>query len=146
MSDISSNFPEGTPHGDRPSAGALATHRPKRTTFIISIRVWLVIIVLVPVAVALGLGTRIVTNQASHSETLDITRGPVGSHPLASTAPINPQGTTQVTVDFKPGDYTISTAAHGETDASLSRPSAIASASLHIGRTRAASSNSLLQP
>jgi hypothetical protein len=88
----------------------------------------------------------VVTNQASHSEALAITRGPASSHPLASTAPINPQGTTQVSVDFKPGDYTIATAAHGRTDAQLSRASSIAPASLHIGRKRANSSNSLLQP
>ena len=88
----------------------------------------------------------IVTNQASRSEALAITRGPAGSHPLASTAPINPQGTTQVSVDFRPGKYTISTAAHGRTDAQLSRPSPIAPASLHIGRRRASSNNALLQP
>jgi hypothetical protein len=88
----------------------------------------------------------IVTNQASHSEALSISPVSGNSRPLASTAPINPQGTTQVSVDFKPGDYTISTAPHGRTDAQLSRPSSIASASLHIGRRRASSSNSLLQP
>jgi hypothetical protein len=99
-----------------------------------------------PEVVGAGPVIFIVTNQSSHSEALAITRGPASSHPLASTAPINPQGTTQVSVDFKPGDYTISTAAHGRTDAQLSRPSSIAPASLHIGRRRASSSNSLLQP
>ena len=99
-----------------------------------------------PQAVGAGPVIFIVTNQASHSEALAITRGPVSSHPLASTAPINPQGTTQLSVDFKPGDYTISTAAQGRTDAQLSRPSSIAPASLHVGRRRASSSNSLLQP
>jgi hypothetical protein len=88
----------------------------------------------------------VVTNQASHSEALAITRGAASSHPLASTAPINPQGTTQVTVDFIPGEYTISTAGHGRTDAQVSRPSPIAPASLHIGRMRASSGNSLLGP
>ncbi|HEX3832082.1 MAG TPA: hypothetical protein VHW04_08935 [Solirubrobacteraceae bacterium] len=99
-----------------------------------------------PQVVGAGPVIFIVTNQASHSEALAITRGPASSHPLASTAPINPQGTTQVSVDFKPGDYTIATTAHGRTDAQLSRPSSIAPASLHIGRKRASSSNSLLQP
>lgn len=99
-----------------------------------------------PEAVGAGPVIFIVTNQASHSEALSITRGAAGTHPLASIAPINPQGTTQVSVDFKPGDYTISTAAHGHTDAQLSRPSSIAPASLHIGRKRSSSSNSLLQP
>jgi hypothetical protein len=99
-----------------------------------------------PEVVGAGPVIFVVTNQASHSEALAISRGAAGSHPLASTAPINPQGTTQVSVTFKPGDYTISTAAHGRTDAQLSRASTIASASVHIGRPRSSSSNSLLQP
>jgi hypothetical protein len=99
-----------------------------------------------PEVVGAGPVVFIVTNQASRSEALSITRGPTSSHPLASTAPINPQGTTQVSVDFSPGDYTISTAAHGRTDAQLSQGSSIASASLHIGSKRSSSSNSLLQP
>jgi hypothetical protein len=99
-----------------------------------------------PEAVGAGPVIFIVTNQASRSEALAITRGPARSHPLASTAPINPQGTTQVSVTFEPGEYTISTAAKGRTDAQLSHPSSIAPASLHIGRKRASSSNSLLAP
>jgi hypothetical protein len=99
-----------------------------------------------PQVVGAGPVIFVVTNQASHSEALAITRGPASTHPLASTAPINPQGTTQVTVDFKPGEYTISTAAHGRTDAQRSRGTPIAPASLHIGRMRASSANSLLQP
>jgi hypothetical protein len=99
-----------------------------------------------PRAVGAGPVVFVVTNQATHSESLAITRGPATSHPLASTAPINPQGTTQVAVYFKPGDYTISTAAHGRTDAQRARPASITPASLHIGRKRASSSNSLLQP
>jgi hypothetical protein len=86
-----------------------------------------------------------VTNQASQSEALSI-RTSGQSRALASTAPINPQGTTQVSVDFKPGNYTIATAPRGQTDAQLSQPSAIASASIHVGRMRASSSNSVLQP
>jgi hypothetical protein len=99
-----------------------------------------------PEVVGAGPVVFVVTNQASHSEALAISSVSSSSHPLASTAPINPQGTTQVSVDFKPGDYTISTAAHGHTDAQLAQASPIAPASLHIGRPRANSSNSLLQP
>jgi hypothetical protein len=99
-----------------------------------------------PEVVGAGPVIFIVTNQASHSEALAISPASGNSHQVASTAPINPQGTTQVAVNFKPGDYTISTAAHGRTDAQLSRSSNIASASLHIGRPRTSSSNSLLQP
>jgi hypothetical protein len=99
-----------------------------------------------PEVVGAGPVIFIVTNQATHSEALAISSVSGRSHPLASTAPINPQGTTQVSVDFKPGDYTISTSARGRTDAALSRASSISPASLHIGRRRASSSNSLLQP
>ena len=63
-----------------------------------------------PAHVGAGPITFIVTNQASHAEALAISKG--GST-LASTAPINPQGTTQVSVDFKPGEYTIATGAPG---------------------------------
>jgi hypothetical protein len=87
----------------------------------------------------------IVTNQASRSESLAISKSGQ-SHPIASTAPINPQGTTQVSVDFQPGTYTIATAARSSTDASLSTPSAIRAASIHIGRERPSSSNDVMQP
>jgi hypothetical protein len=87
----------------------------------------------------------IVTNQASTAQALSIS--PAGqTHPLASTAPINPQGTTQVSVDFRPGNYTIATAPHGSTDAALSVNPPIRSASIHIGHERSGSSNTLLQP
>ncbi|MGA9858477.1 MAG: hypothetical protein WBQ18_11490 [Solirubrobacteraceae bacterium] len=97
-----------------------------------------------PASVGAGPVVFIVTNQASHAEALAISRA--GGSQLASTAPINPQGTTQVMVNFKPGDYTIATAPHGTTDAQLSQPSPIQSASIHIGRHRSSSSNQLLQP
>lgn len=98
-----------------------------------------------PTSVGAGPVVFVVTNQASHAEALAISASGK-STPLASTAPINPQGTTQVSVTFKPGDYTIATAPHGTTDAQLSRPSPIQPASIHIGRERASSSNALLQP
>lgn len=98
-----------------------------------------------PSAVGAGPVVFIVTNQASHSESLAISKSGQ-SHPLASTAPINPQGTTQVSVNFKPGDYTIATGAQGSTDASLSQPSSIRAASIHIGRERSSSSSDVLQP
>jgi hypothetical protein len=98
-----------------------------------------------PTTVGAGPVVFVVTNQASHAESLAISRAGQ-PHALATTAPINPQGTTQVSVNFKPGDYTIATAPHGQTDASLSRPSSIQPASIHIGHLRASSSNTLLQP
>ncbi|HWD76439.1 MAG TPA: hypothetical protein VG371_14965 [Solirubrobacteraceae bacterium] len=95
-----------------------------------------------PAAVGAGPVAFVVTNQSTQSESLAIG---AGSGTLASTAPINPQGTTQVTVDVKPGTYTIATAPHG-TDAQQSHPSAIAGATIHVGRQRPSSSNQVLQP
>ena len=98
-----------------------------------------------PTSVGAGPVVFIVTNQASHAEALTISSAD-GSRTLASTAPINPQATTQVSVNFKPGSYTIATAPHGSTDASLANPSSIAAASIHIGPARPNSNNSLLGP
>ena len=97
-----------------------------------------------PASVGAGPVVFVVTNQASHAEALAITGS--GGSQLASTAPINPQGTTQVTVNFKPGEYTIQTARGGATDAQLTESSPIRPASIHIGRARGSSSNQLLQP
>jgi hypothetical protein len=98
-----------------------------------------------PTSVGAGPVILVVTNQASHAEALAIAKAGA-SQALASTAPINPQGTTQVSVDFEPGEYTIATAPHGRTDAQLTEPSPIRPASIHIGRPRASSGNQLLQP
>lgn len=98
-----------------------------------------------PSSVGAGPVVFIVTNQASQAEALAISKSGQ-PHPIASTAPINPQGTTQVSVNFKPGDYTIATASHGTTDAALSEPSSIRSTSIRIGAARQSSSGALLQP
>ncbi|MGH2889420.1 MAG: hypothetical protein ACRDNJ_07310 [Solirubrobacteraceae bacterium] len=98
-----------------------------------------------PRSVGAGLVVFVVTNQASHAESLAISRTGA-SAALASTAPINPQGTTQLSVDFTPGDYTIATASRGRTQAQRSEPSSIRPASLHIGRERPNSDNQVLQP
>ena len=97
-----------------------------------------------PSSVGAGPVVFIVTNQGSKAEALAISRAGRSSA-IARTAPINPEGTTQVTVDFSPGDYTVAAARSG-TDAQLSLPAAIRPASIHIGRERAASATQLLQP
>lgn len=97
-----------------------------------------------PSRVGAGPVVFIVTNQASSAEELAISRSGRAS-PIASTAPINPQGTTQVSVNFRPGDYTIATKRHG-TDAQLSRQPSIRSALIHIGHERQNGNNELLQP
>jgi len=98
-----------------------------------------------PASVGAGPIVFVVTNQATHAEALAISAAGQ-MHPLASTAPINPQATTQVTVDFRPGVYTIATAPRAQTDAAALRPPLIASASIHIGPPRADSNNDLLLP
>lgn len=96
-----------------------------------------------PSSVGAGPIQFIIANQAGQSESLTISDG---SRTLASTAPINPQGTTQVTVDVTPGTYTLAIGPHGGTDAQLSDQSSIASASIHVGRERPSSSSQVLQP
>jgi hypothetical protein len=98
-----------------------------------------------PESVGAGPVVFIVTNQARTAQALAISR--LGqSHPVATTAPINPQGTTEVSVNFRPGDYTVGIAQSGGTDASLTEQSSIHSASIHIGKPRANSSSALMQP
>lgn len=96
-----------------------------------------------PASVGAGQILFIVTNQASHSVALAVSDG---SRTLATTAPINPQGTTQVSVDTRPGRYTIAAAAHGATDAQRTRRSPIAPATVHVGHPRPSSGNQVNQP
>lgn len=86
-----------------------------------------------------------ITNQASRTERLAFQRVGDGST-IASSAPINPQTTTQVTVDFTSGNYTVTTTSSGGSDAANATPSPIQAATLHIGSPRANSNGALLQP
>jgi hypothetical protein len=97
-----------------------------------------------PSSVGAGPVVFTVTNQATSAEALAISRSG-GVTAIARTAPINPDGTTQVSVNFRPGVYTIKTA-RGGTDAQLSVQSSIRSALIRIGRQRPSSGNQLLQP
>ena len=96
-----------------------------------------------PTSVGAGPIAFIVTNQGSESHALAISDG---ARTLATTAPINPQGTTQVTVNVRPGTYVIAAARHGSTEAQQSLGSSIAPAFIHVGRERPSSSNQVLQP
>lgn len=84
-----------------------------------------------------------VTNQASGSRTLEIFRG--RDMRVADTAPLNPQGTTQVSVVFKRGRYTLSAGSRARTDSQLgaarTQPLTIV-----VGRTRRSSGSTLLTP
>jgi hypothetical protein len=94
-----------------------------------------------PSRVGAGPVAFIITNQASQAESLAILpAGSAAGQPLANTAPINPQATAQVTVNFtSPGTYALSTGGGGS-------GASIRSASLHVGKPRPNSNNQLLQP
>lgn len=101
-----------------------------------------------PSSVGAGPVVFIVTNQASHSESLTVL--PAGSsagQPLADVGPISPQATASVTVNFSnPGDYTVATSDGASTEASSALPTGIQPALLHIGKMRPSASSQLLSP
>ncbi len=100
-----------------------------------------------PASVGAGPVIFIVTNQASTAQSVSVHPSDNLNQRLASTGPINPQATAQVTVDLRnPGDYTVSAASGGGSDAAAATAPKIQSASVHIGKARASSSNVLLQP
>ncbi|HEY2769298.1 MAG TPA: hypothetical protein VGI87_01970 [Solirubrobacteraceae bacterium] len=89
----------------------------------------------------------VITNQADKAESITIHPAGDSTRSLASTGPINPQSTAQVTVDFaQPGDYTVATGKSTGTDADVASPNPIQPAQIRIGKARASSSNQLLQP
>lgn len=97
-----------------------------------------------PGSVGAGEVTFDVTNQASTAQSLRVSGGGAD---LATTGPINPMGTAQVSVDLSsPGRYTISTGSGGGTDASLSSSTQIQPATLQVSSARAADTNHLLTP
>ncbi len=99
-----------------------------------------------PVSVGAGPVSFIVTNQADKTESLSVQSAGNGGQ-LATTGPINPQATAQVTVNFKdPGDYTVATTKLASTDAAQANPTPIQPATVHIGRARPSASNQLQQP
>jgi hypothetical protein len=101
-----------------------------------------------PQSVGAGPVVFIVTNQADTSESLAIVhKGRTSTaNALADTGPINPQATAQVMVNFRPGDYTISTSTAKGTEAQRATAKPVRGASLHIGPPRASASDQLLQP
>jgi hypothetical protein len=89
----------------------------------------------------------IVTNQASTTESLSIHPAGNPGRSLASTGPINPQSTAQVTVDLGgPRDYTIAAGKSGTSQAARAAPSPIQPGRLRVGKPRPSASNALLQP
>jgi hypothetical protein len=97
-----------------------------------------------PSSVGAGPVVFIITNQASRAEALTV-RDANGGNPLANTAPINPQATSQVTVNFREGNYTLTTSTPASSDASAVGTT-VQPASFHIGRSRPNANNALLEP
>lgn len=83
-----------------------------------------------------------VTNQASRSESLTIAPRR-GGQLLATTGPINPDSTAQVTVDFPTGEYSIATGSGSGEPPSVAP---ITPATLRIGPRRGNADGALLQP
>jgi hypothetical protein len=99
-----------------------------------------------PASIGAGPVIFIVTNQANKTESLTVQKAGNSGSTLATTGPINPQETAQVTIDFASGVYTVSTGKSGSTDATVAGASSIQPATLHIGKPRPSASNALLQP
>ena len=76
-----------------------------------------------------------VTNQARGSQSLRIKRRHGVN--VADTAPLNPQGSTQVSVIFRTGRYTLSAGSRGR---------AIRPQTIVVGRRRPSSGSTLLSP
>jgi hypothetical protein len=99
-----------------------------------------------PASVGAGPVAFIITNAARSTESLTI-KSPDGSSTLASTGPINPETTAQVTVDFnRPGDYTVATGGAGGTAAQQATTTPARAATIHVGKARPSGSDALLLP
>jgi hypothetical protein len=99
-----------------------------------------------PSSVGAGPVIFIVTNQSTKTQSLAVARANPAGKALARTGPIHPQATSEVTINFKPGDYVVGTGPTGSTDASRAAPTGIHPASLHIGKPRKSANDVLLQP
>src|SRR5947209_17744846 len=98
-----------------------------------------------PSSVGAGPVVFIVTNAADQTESITV-QSTDGIH-LASTGPVNPQSTAQVTVDFRdPGTYTVNAGQAGSTQATQNQPTSIQPATIRIGKQRPSASDQLLQP
>ncbi len=84
-----------------------------------------------------------ITNQAPSARTLEIFRG--RGRRVADTAPLNPQGSTQLSVVFRTGRYTLSAASRDRTEAQRNAPQTLP-VTIVVGRTRRSSGSTLLTP
>lgn len=102
-----------------------------------------------PARIGAGPAELTVTNQGTRAASVLVTRAR-GGRGVARTAPIAPQGSTQISVRLARGDYVVTLAARPRhsTDAQRSAASAATEphAALHVGRSRASADGQLLSP
>jgi hypothetical protein len=97
-----------------------------------------------PARVGAGPVLLTVTNQGRHAAVVTLSRS---GHPLARTAPINPQGVTQIKVDLRRGTYRVALArTQARTDAQKSRSMPVTGAMVTVGRRRSGGGSALLTP
>ena len=129
------------------SSGSTAASRPTPPTpIVVSAFVTGGRISLSPARIGAGQVLLTVANQARSAEALTISRtGRSGT--VARTAPINPQGATQLSVILQRGSYTVALAVGARrTEAERSRAVGAVSATLRVGRTRSGGGDNLLTP
>jgi hypothetical protein len=125
------------------SSGSAAASRPAPpNTLGVSVVITNARVVASPHSFGAGPVLFTVTNQARGSQSLRIDR-PHGAR-VADTAPLNPQGSTQVSVIFHKGRYTLSAGSRGHMNPQLGR--SIRPQTIVVGRTRASSGSTLLSP
>ena len=85
-----------------------------------------------------------VTNQGHRAAAVTLSRA---GHSLARTAPINPQGATQIKVDLNRGVYRLALARSAQrSDAQKTRPEPVTGAVVRVGRRRGGGGRQLLSP
>jgi hypothetical protein len=126
------------------SSGGPAASRPAPPTPLgVSVLITNARVVASPASFGAGPVLFTVTNQADGSQSLRIKRRH-GSR-VADTAPLNPQGSTQVSVNFRKGRYTLSAGSRGHTVSQLERRR-IRPQTIVVGHSRASSGSTLLSP
>jgi hypothetical protein len=129
------------------SAGSDAASRPTPPTpIVVSALVGPAGVTVSPQRFGAGPILLTVSNQGRRPVALTLARRGRGGA-LARTAPINPQGVTQLKVDIGRGTYALTaTAAGRRTDAQRTRAAQAPTITLRVGRERAGGGDQVLQP
>jgi hypothetical protein len=127
------------------SAGSPSASRPAPPeTIVVSAYVSATQVRVSPTRFGAGPVLLTIANRSIRAVALRVLRG---ERTIARTAPINPQGVTQLKVDLSRGSYSLTAAAAGRrSDAQKTLPSHAIAARLRVGRERPSSGGSLLQP